>query len=382
MSDTRLHAGQIQVGNPLPFDTFDEDGKLLLRKGFVISDPEQLVRLLQRGLFHEAVPEQAKPAAVPGLPAHTTRHFSVMGLLARIQEQLGQLLAEDAPTDFPARVGALADQLQRAYSLDSDAAIASIQMCHTGRYSTRRLVHGAILAELLQRESGADESQRRSLMCAALTMNITVLDLQDLLYAQTSRPTGQQMEQVMGHPAAGARRLVELGVTDTHWLSIVAQHHETIDGMGYPEALRGSEIGHAAQVLSIADRYCAMATGRAYRPAALPNTVLRQVFMDKGKNVDAGLAGLLVKSVGLYPPGSLVGLANGDIAVVVKRTISANHPVVRCVKTNRNEILEQPRKRLTSEPAYAITRMLPMADLGFEVDPTLLWDEGFEVDFA
>ena len=313
MTDTRLHAGQIQVGIPLPFDTFDQDGKLLLRKGFVIDSPEQLVRLLQRGLFHEAVPEAAKPALVPGLPSHSTRHVSVMDLLARIQDQLGLLLAEDAPTDFPARVQALADQLQHAYSLDSDAAIASIQVCHTGRYSTRRLVHGAILGELLQRESGADAAQTRSLMCAALTMNITMLDLQDLLYAQATRPTGQQMEQVMGHPEAGARRLAELGVTDTHWLAIVAQHHETIDGMGYPQALRGSDISHAAQVLSIADRYGAMATGRAYRPAALPNTVLRQVFMDKGKNVDAALAGLLVKAVGLYPPGSLVGLANGAV---------------------------------------------------------------------
>lgn len=382
MSDLRLHAGQIQVGIALPFDTFDESGKLLLRKGFVIDDPQQLVRLLQRGLFHEAVPASDKPAALLGGLGHRTHHVSVMDLLLRVQDKLGQLLTEDAPTDFPARVQALADELQHGYSLDSDAAIASIQICHSGRYSIRRLVHGAILGELLQRESGADDAQRRTLMCAALTMNIAMLDLQDQLYAQATRPTGQQVEQVQGHPAAGARRLVDLGVTDANWLAIVAQHHETIDGMGYPEALRGSEIPHAAQVLSIADRYGAMATGRAYRPAALPNTVLRQLFMDKGKNVDAGLAALLVKAVGLYPPGSLVGLANGDIAVVVKRTQSASHPVVRCVKTNRNQILEQPRKRLTSEPAYAITRMLPMADLGFEVDPALLWDEGFEMDSA
>ena len=160
----------------------------------------------------------------------------------------------------------------------------------------------------------------------------------------------------------------------------MAQHHETIDGRGYPAALRGDAISHAAQVLSVADRYGAMATGRAYRPAALPNAVLRQLFMDKDKNIDASLAGLLVKAVGIYPPGSLVALANGETAVVVKRTRSANHPVVRSVKSNRNQILEQPRKRLTSDPVHAITRLLPMSDLGFEVDLNLLWDEGFEMD--
>ena len=380
MSDTRLNAGQIHVGIPLPFDTFDAQGQLLLRQGFVIADPQQLVRLLQRGLFHAAAPDADSQAAAPG--AHRAVRVSVIDLLLQVQDRLEQLLREDAPADFAARVQALAAQLQHGVSLDGDAAIASIQMCHAGRYSTRRMVHGAILTELLLRESGDDPAVRRTPICAALTMNIAMLELQDLLYLQAAPPGPQQREQVLGHPVAGAGRLQALGVTDARWLAIVAQHHETIDGKGYPQALQGTGICHAAQVLSIADRYGAMATGRAYRAAALPNTVVRELFMDKGRNVDAGLAGLLVKALGIYPPGSLVGLANGDTAVVVKRTRSASHPVVRCVKTNRNEILEHPRKRLTSEPAYAITRMFPMAGLGFEVDPNQLWDEGLEVEPA
>jgi len=379
MSDFRLHADQIGVGVPLPFDTFDQDGKLLLRKGFVIDDPQQLARLLARGLFREAT-SMAEVTPVQPRQVDRVHKISVMDLIGRVQDRLEALLAEDAPRDFPGRLQALAGQLQHGFSLDSDAAIASIQMCHSGRYSTRRMVHGAILGELLLRESGEAEPQRRTSVCAALTMNIAMMELQDVLYAQTGPPSADQMEQVRQHPQAGACRLQQIGVTDPDWLAIVAQHHETIDGHGYPAALRGNAISHAAQVLSVADRYGAMATGRAYRPAALPNAVLRQLFMDKDKNIDASLAGLLVKAVGIYPPGSLVALANGETAVVVKRTKSANHPVVRCVKTNRNQILEQPRKRLTSEPTYAITRLLPMSDLGFELDLNLLWDEGFELE--
>lgn len=383
MSDIRLHADQISVGVPLPFDTFDQDGHLLLRRGFVIDDPQQLARLLARGLFREA---GAATAPATGLLPSTTRpldrthKISVIDLIVKVQGRLEELLAEEAPTDFAGRLNTLAGQLQHGFSLDSDAALASIQVCHAGRYSARRMVHGAILGELLLRESGADEAMRRVQMCAALTMNIAMLELQDVLYQQSAPPTAEQTAVVRQHPAAGAQRLRQLGVTDPQWLAVVAQHHETIDGHGYPAGLHGNEINRAAQVLSMADRYGAMATGRAYRPAALPNAVLRQLFMDKDKNIDAGLAGLLVKAVGIYPPGSLVALANGDTAVVVKRTRNAQHPVVRCVKTNMNLILEQPRKRLTSEPAYAITRLLPMSDLGFEVEPNLLWDEGFEVD--
>jgi HD domain len=378
MADIQLHAGQIQVGVALPFDTFDSEGHLLLRKGFVIEDPQQLLRLLERGMFREA--GVAPPPAAGPRTVDRSRKIPVIDLVLQVQDRLEALLAQAAPQDFSSQVVALVTQLQHGYSLDADAAIASIQVCHAGRYSTRRMVHGAILGELLLRESGADDAERRSLMCAALTMNIAMLDLQDTLYSQASPPSQEQMDAVHRHPEQGVERLRQLGVTDPRWLMVVTQHHETIDGAGYPGALHGAQICHPAQVLSVADRYGAMATGRAYRAAALPNVVLRQLFMDKDKNVAASLAMLLVKAVGIYPPGSLVELANGDKAIVTKRTRSANHPVVRSVKTQRGQVLEQPRKHLSSEAAYAIIRILPMAELGFAVDPKLLWDEGFEFD--
>lgn len=385
-SSIRLQAHHVQIGRPLPFDAFDDHGKLLLRKGFVIGSESQLERLLERGLFRLAGPEEAPAGTGPaaaGRPARDTGHkVSVLELVLEVQRGLETLALMDAPgqTGFTARVHALAAQLQRGFYLDPDAAIASIQMCHAGRYGARRMVHSAILGELLLSQTGEGEAERLTVMCAALTMNLSMMDLQDTLYLQRTPPTGEQQAIVRQHPTAGVALLRSLGVGDAVWLDIVGQHHEMIDGSGYPAGLAGAAILRSAQLLAMVDRYGAMATGRGYRAAALPNVVLKSIFMDKGKGVDAGLAGQLVKAVGIYPPGSLVALANGDVAVVVKRTQNASQPVVRCVKTYRGQILEQPRKRATSEPAYAITRLIPMAELGFTVDPLLLWDEGFELD--
>lgn len=378
MADNQLLPGQVLVGTPLPFDTFDRDGHLLLRKGYVIDDPQQLLRLLERGLFRAAEPLPMTPAKAQALPR--SRRVPVIDTVLQVQDQLDRLLAAPASQDFSARVGDLAAQLQQAFALDADAVIATIQVCHAGRYSVRRMVHGAILGELLLRESGADDTHCHELACAALTMNIAMLDLQDVLHGQATPPSAEQMAVVRRHPSEGAARLRALGVQDAAWLAIVEQHHETIDGRGYPAGLQGDAISHAAQVLSVADRYGAMATGRAYRAPALPSAVLRQVFLDKDKSVEAGLATLLVKAVGIYPPGSLVELANGDRAIVVKRTRNAKQPVVRSVKTPREGLLAQPRKHLSSDPAHAITRILPMSELGSEIDPALLWDEGRAFD--
>jgi hypothetical protein len=386
MATTRLQSNQVHVGKPLPFDTFDAEGKLLLRQGIVIESIHQLEQLVERGLFRDAGwghagSNDADVAVVPGNAHRPVAHkVSVFGLVGEMQQQLGTLLTAPGGEDFPLRIQQLAARLQHGFQLDGDAALATIQVLHEGRYCVRRMVQGAILIELLLGQAGAKPAQRQVVMCAALTMNIAMLDLQDALFDQTSPPTAQQNAQVQAHSADGVVRLRELGVTDPTWLRVVAQHHETIDGKGAPQGLTGAQICPEAQLLSLADRYGAMATGRGYRPAALPNVVLKQIFLDKGKAVDAGLAGLLVKAVGIYPPGSLVELANGDIAVVVKRTQSASHPVARCVRTYQREVLAQPRKRLTSEPAYAIKHLVPMGELGFALNPDLLWDEGFEVE--
>ena len=387
MSNSRLQSNQIELGKPIPFDAFDANGKLLLRRGVVIDNQHQIDTLVERGLFRDAGPGPLWDPAVPwndkvpgSDPRPVAKKVSVFELAAQVQQQLERLLTEPEPADFALRVHALAARLQHGFALDSDALLATIQMQHEGRYAMRRMVHGAILIELLMGHAGGNEIQRQTVMCAALSMNIGMLDLQDELFHQAVPPSPEQTQQVNQHPAKGASRLRELGVRDESWIKFVEQHHETIDGKGYPKGAVGAQICRAAQLLSLADRYGAMATGRGYRAPALPNVVLKQIFMDKDKGVDAGLAGLLVKAVGIYPPGSLVELANGDIAVVVKRTQSASHPVARCVRTYTREILEHPRKRLTSEAACAIKRLVPVAELGFTLNAALIWDEGFEVE--
>lgn len=381
VSTAKLRADQMQVGQPLAFDAFDDAGHLLLRKGFVIHDERQLASLIERGLYRDGNADPGPGSPGPQGPAASKHHrYSVFQLLTALMEPLDQLLSLPPGPAFVASMQDMAAQLQRAVRLDTDAAIASILIQHVGRYSVRRMVHSAILCELMVVELGQTEQQRLALSCAALSMNIAMLELQDVLFAQPGPPSASQQAQVRLHPLQGVTMLRARGVTDEAWLSLVAQHHETIDGRGYPQQLQAGAIARCAQLLSLADRYGAMATGRSYRGPALPNLVLKQIFKDKDKSVDAGLATLLVKTVGIYPPGSAVELANGDIAIVVKRTRSANHPVLRCVKTWRKEILEHPRKRMTHEPGHAIARLIAASDLGFALDPERLWDGGFEVE--
>lgn len=382
MTLSRIAAGALQTGQPLPWDLCDESGRLLLRSGFVVMHASQWTRLLDAGLYRR----DAAPSAAAASEATTGQEdrpasretCSVFERVATILQRLDALLVQPPATGFAPRVLALADAVQHCFELDADAAIATIQLIEVQRYSVRRLVHAAILCELLQRHEGASVPQRRNLLAAALTMNMANLDLQDQLNHQTTPPDAAQKAQLRDHPLAGVRMLEALGVQDTQWLLAVAQHHETIDGKGYPHGLEGSELSRHAQILSMVDRYGSMAIGRAYRAPVLPNVVLKKIFMDK-QSVDPKLAALLVGAVGMYPPGSLVALASGELAIVVKRSPVASQPLVYCLQDAGGRRIDPPRRRLTSEPAFAVARLVAGSELAFAPDADVLWDESFEM---
>lgn len=378
MTAGRLLAGEVAVHKPLPCDLCDEAGRLLLRRGFVVESAAQLERLLKAGLYRRAGAPNSGETGPVAAPTHGQPvRIPVLKRIEALQSVLDTLLTQAAPGSFQSRVMGLAGDVQACFALDPDAAIASVQMLQQGRYSVRRLMHAAILTELVLSHGGDASEQRLSALAAALTMNMAMLDVQDVLSAQPTAPTEAQRALVRDHPQAAVRRLQALGVEDDRWLATVAQHHETVDGKGYPLGLSGVALGRHAQVLSLVDRYGSMAIGRAYRAPVLPNLVLRQIFLDK-QSVDPRLAALLVGAVGMYPPGSLVALASGELAVVVRRSAVASQPLVSCLTDSRGTRLDRPQRRLTSEPAFAITRLVAGHELGFTPDPATLWDECFD----
>ncbi len=372
---------QLRVGAPLPFDTYDADGKLLLVRGYVIESRDQLERLVERGLYSDFMgrgpsagpgPEPDEPQA--GASLSRGRLVSVFELLAAQRRLLDETLRAPPESGFPAAIASIARELLEACAVDGDAALGAIMMARRERYTVRHAVDVVILADILLRHLEQPEGVRMGAACAALTMNIAVAELQDMLYGQEAPLDEEQKRRIRAHPNDGEARLRELGVADPEWLRAVREHHEAFDGTGYAAQLAGDAIGLPAQVVGLADRYCAKVSERVHRPASLPNLALREVYAAwGGKSVHPRLVRLLVQATGVYPPGTIVQLANGETAVAVKRSPDARHPVVRVVRDAKGTPLTEYHKRLTSDPAYAVTGVLPFAKLTETIDRRKLW---------
>ena len=120
------------------------------------------------------------------------------------------------------------------------------------------------------------------------------------------------------HPNLGYEMLRIGGTTSESVLDVVLHHHERFDGSGYPHGLQGDAIGLMARMGAITDVYDAITSNRPYKKAWGPAESLQRMLSWKG-HFDDSVFKAFIRSIGIYPVGSLVRLASERLAVVLEQ---------------------------------------------------------------
>lgn len=218
-----------------------------------------------------------------------------------------------------ARIEQLADAIEAVIEVAPDTALAYLFLRNKDDYPPRHAIHCAVIACLTATAAERDRQARRPVLCAALTQNISMNALQSELYHLEGELGSLDRLLIRRHPLTAVGVLKALGVDNPDWLEAVALHHERCDGSGYPFGLRGEAIPLNAQLIAAADSYCASVSARGYRAGRPPHEAIRTLFMNGGTVVNEHLGRLLVKTLGLYPPGSVIELRNRQLALVIER---------------------------------------------------------------
>ncbi len=342
---------RIQLGAPLPFNIRDHDQTLLLARGQRVQDAGQFQALLERGALVDidellSPTERIARAGAAELPGLWT------DCLGRVSETLRNAHGEG----FRAALDSASAPVLALVARDPDLAIFQVLRQPGNQhldYGLNHSSHAAITAWLVAQRLGwsADEAQRA--FKAALSMNISMLELQGQLALQTTPLTDDQRAAIHAHPQCSRRMLEAAGVADGDWLDAVGQHHEAPDGSGYPAGRHGSS--ELAALVRRADIYTAKLSPRAGRSAIAADKAGRLMFMQEpGQPMVAAL----VKEFGVYPPGCFVRLASGETGMVVRRGASVVAPVVAVLGTRHGTALPQPERRDTSVKAFAVQGVL------------------------
>ena len=360
--------GQLRLGMILPWTVFDSKRRSLLRKGMSIDTQEQMSLLTDQGVYRS----DDHGHSARSLQDRSSIPFFVIGeWMGRLNTML-HVIAARVPNFSVAELDDLCVAIQVMCAEDADAALAAVHLDRDGKYGVRHLIHSALLVELVTTRMGEAPDDRQRVIAATLTANVGMLELQEQLLKQGGI-TAAQRQEINHHPEHSAALLRQAGVRDELWLEIVLQHHERLDGSGYPRGLRLDEIHEGARIMAIADIYHAMISERVYRSGMRPTDALRQVLLAQGPDIDPTLSEMFIKELGVYPPGTFVRLANGDVAIVTHRGQEDISPRVASVITPRGVAYPRPLPRDPATKEWAISELVARDESLLLTDLVPLW---------
>lgn len=204
-------------------------------------------------------------------------------------------------------------------AIDSNKAIAInlTEIKASDEYTFKHSVDVATIALILSRYRNASESQMHDIGIAALLHDIGKTRIPDCILNKPGKLTDAEFEVMKLHPQYSYEILKNTSSYNNAICSATLQHHEKMDGSGYPFGLKRKEIFGYAKLISVADIYDALVTDRAYKKA-IPAGMAVEIMMAMGDELDIPSFKAFMQSVILYPSGSIVLLSNGEIATVVE----------------------------------------------------------------
>lgn len=353
-----INPGLIKVNQALQWDVFSAQGKLLLHKGSVIQSDSQRDRLLELGMYvnktdiHKPVAEGARQVYDPFYEWEDLRRR-----LARLNLAFSHAAHQPRPSpDLLAELDGVVTRIRTLVLKVPDVAIFEIMQLDTKNYVVAHHLQAAALSMLVAHALGWDEAALLGAGRVALTMNIAMLELQAVLAAQAQPVTPAQRQAIDEHCVRGRQLLEALGVSDLAWLDAVEGHH--------PQRTPGTPVSPLAQLVHHVDIYLAKISPRAYRTAKNPYAAARELLQNP--EADKNLVSMLIKVVGIYPPGTYVKLANGEVAVVVRRGGHAHTPVVCGLVAATGMPLGEAVARDTAFPKYAVASLTTKPRVVFE----------------
>jgi HD-GYP domain-containing protein (c-di-GMP phosphodiesterase class II) len=365
--------GHIKAAEPLPFGVRDAEGKLLLAKGQVVPNEQMREALLNRGVFVDL--DELKDATRRGNDDGSGGE-DFFARWEALQTRLTVLLRAPQEPLFLPRVRECAAQLCAWAERFADQLLyVVIQHDHSRHevYGLAHLLHSAALCALLSRRLAWPSQRQRSLVGAALTMNLSIIDLQGRLASRGGRLLPPQRAAIARHPDEALALLQAAGLDDAEWLQAVAQHHEVPGGGGYPQGL--ATPSEAAQLLRLVDIFLAKLASRGGRAGLSAPQAAKALYTGAGGHA---MAALLIKELGMYPPGTLVKLASGELGVAVRRGASGTTPLVGVVMNRHGDALGTPVRRDTASPEYAVVGLATAQALRVKLSPHQLYDRRYE----
>lgn len=213
------------------------------------------------------------------------------------------------------------EEISNSVMRNPGALISIARLKSKDEYTYMHSVAVCALMVSLARQLGMNEAVTRKTGLAGLLHDVGKMAIPDEILNKPGKLTDEEFAIVRNHPVAGHEMLIEGGAVDEVVLDVCRHHHEKVDGEGYPDSLAGESLSVFARMGAVCDVYDAITSNRPYKDGWCPAESLRRMAeWCKYGQFDGLIFQAFVKSVGIYPVGTLVKLESGKLGVVTEQS--------------------------------------------------------------
>nr|WP_309578210.1 MULTISPECIES: HD-GYP domain-containing protein [Pseudomonas] len=212
---------------------------------------------------------------------------------------------------------------------NSSTLIGLARLKTKDEYTYMHSVSVCALMVALSKQLGLDEEQTREAGIAGLLHDIGKIVIPRVVLNKPGKLTDDEFSTMRAHPELGHAMLLKSEMIPQCALDVCLHHHEKVDGTGYPHRLQGQQISVLSRMAAICDVYDAITSNRPYKEAWDAASSLARMAKWTG-HFDKEIFNAFVKTVGIYPLGSLVRLNSGNLGVVIEKNPDRlGKPIVR-----------------------------------------------------
>lgn len=316
----------------------------LWKTRFLIKDGDMLARLQTSGVQEiwidtskgqdVAQPRTARPASVLAMPSKPRPNGRRRGSMAAELDNAADVLkrSKEAVTSLfaEARMGnavntndcaPLVNDIVDSIDHNANALVSLCRLKTADEYTYLHSVSVCALMVSLGRQLGLDDAMVRDAGMAGLLHDLGKAVMPPEIINKPGKLTDEEFTIIKSHPVRGHEMLLESGVDNERVLDVARHHHERIDGKGYPDRLPADKISLIARMSAVCDVYDAVTSDRPYKAGWDPAESVSRMATWQG-HFDPIVLQTFIKTIGIYPVGSLVRMASGKLGVVVEQNPS------------------------------------------------------------
>lgn len=314
----------VKEGNFLAKTMYDQEGRVLLTKGVLLTD-NILREAEQNGIMSLYINDEYSDNEIEDIIKPEIRQKAIIAIKESFNDIIkncenGEIMpygyAPKMKKSNEEELSKIVNEIIEELLSKKDVLINLVDIKSMDNYTYEHSVNVAVLSLIIGLELNLPKDRLYNLAVGAMLHDVGKVFIPKEILSKNGKLTEQEFNIIKEHPVKGYDYIKsDMDVSPTSSI-ILLQHHERLDGSGYPDGIYGDKIHEFSKIVAVADVYDAITSDRPYRMSIPPNEAVEYIMGSADRYFDLKVVSAFLKRIVPYPVGTLVKLSNNEIGVI------------------------------------------------------------------